>query len=345
MKALAIALVGTILLNAASLTPVYTNNDFQITGVSMSPSARMFVNFPRWSDRYLNAVIEVDKSGTGKPFPNEEWNRWDGKPDTAKTHFVCVQSVVADDTDTLWIVDPAAPNFGLTIQPAAKLVTVNLKTNQVTRVYTFTPEIVKPATYLNDIRIDTKRHTAYLTDSGVGGLIVVDTQSGKAHRALDGDKSVMKEAGISISVNGKPVLQNGKPPQFNSDAIALSPDGDYLYYQALTGATMYRVKTEALRNGNTPIPELFAKTFPLDGIWMDKQGRLYLSNINESAIYRMSLDKKLEKVAQSPDLEWPDTFTQGPDGSIYITSSHINDMPRFHEGKSTRTKPYAIFKM
>jgi len=156
---------------AASLIPVYRNVDFQITGVSVSKTGRMFVNFPRWSDRYLNAVLEVQKDGSVKPFPDEQWNRWDGKPETAAQQFVCVQSVVTDDTDSLWIVDPAAPMLGPAIQNGAKLVKVDLKTNQVSRVYTFTPDVVKQGTYLNDIRIDTGRHTAYLTDSGVGGIV------------------------------------------------------------------------------------------------------------------------------------------------------------------------------
>ncbi len=329
---------------AASLIPVYRNVDFQITGVSVSKTGRMFVNFPRWSDRYLNAVLEVQKDGSVKPFPDEQWNRWDGKPETAAQQFVCVQSVVTDDTDSLWIVDPAAPMLGPAIQNGAKLVKVDLKTNQVSRVYTFTPDVVKQGTYLNDIRIDTGRHTAYLTDSGVGGIVILDTESGKAHRALDGDKSVLKEEGISISVNRQPVMENGKPPQFNADAIALSLDGNYLYYQALTGATLYRIATGALRDGSQATPEVVAKTFPLDGIWMDRQGRLYLSNINESAVYRMAPGGKPEKLAQSKDLEWPDTFTQGPDGAMYITSSHINDMPQFHQGKSTRKDPYTVFR-
>ena len=349
MKPLSAFFLIATTLSAGSLSPVYTNTDYQITGVSVSKTGRMFVNFPRWSDRYLNAVVEVSKDGSTKPFPDEHWNRWDGKPETAPKQFVCVQSIVADDTDSLWIVDPAAPFTGPAIQYGAKVVKVDLRTNEVTRVYTFTPDVVKPGTYLNDIRIDTARHTAYLTDSGVGGIIIVDTESGQAHRALDSDPSVLKKDGISISVNGKPVLQNGKPPQFNSDAIALSPDKAYLYYQALTGDTMYRVKTDALRNGGNPTPELVAKLFPLDGIWMDKQGHLYLSNINESAVYRFipgsGSTNKMEKVAQSQDLQWPDTFTQGPDGSIYITSSHINDMPRFHEGKLTSKPTYTVFRL
>ena len=33
-----------------------------------------------------------------------------------------------------------------------------------------------------------------------------------------------------------------------------------------------------------------------------------------------------------PRLRWPDTFGQGPDGTLYVTNSDITDSPRFHGG-------------
>lgn len=333
-----------------TLVEVYKSHDFQITGVTVSRTGRLFVNFPRWSDRYLNAVVEVKDDGSVKPFPDEQWNRWDLKPTTVAKQFVCVQSVVVDDQDSLWILDPAAPLLGPSIPGGPKLVRIDLATNQVKRVYGFDPEVAKPETYLNDVRIDMKRNTAYITDSGAGGIIVLDTESGKAHRALDGHPSVMAEQGIGISINGKPVIgPTGKTPEFNSDGIALSSDGAYLYYQALTGATIYRVPASALQQSPAfgaaaSAVEKIAQTFPADGLWMDAEDRLYLSNINESAVYRLLKDGSLEKLVSDPRLQWPDTFTQGPDGAIYITASHINDAPQFNNGKSTRTEPYSVFK-
>lgn len=334
-----------------SLTAVYRNRDFQITGVTVSKAGRLFVNFPRWSDHYLNAVVEVMKDGSVKPYPDEFWNRWDMKPDHAAKQFVCVQSVVADDRNSLWVVDPAAPLMGSVVPNGPKLVQIDLGTNQVARTYSFGPDVVKSASYLNDIRIDTIRKIAYMTDSGMGGIVVVDLNTGKAHRVLDADKSVMPEAGVSISVNGKPVLgPSGKPPQIAADSIALSKDREYLYYKALTGKTVYRVKTSALRQAGASADsvssavEKVADAFPTDGFWIDAQDRLYLSNINESAVYRLGKNGALEKVISSSDLEWPDTFSQGPDGAIYITASHINDGPKYNQGKDTRTKPYTVFR-
>jgi len=332
--------------SSRQLTQVYSNNDFQLTGVSVSKTGRVFVNFPRWSPEYLNAVVEVMPDGSAKPYPDEAWNRWNLAPQTAGTHFVCVQSVVADDTDSLWVLDPAAPMLMSIIPGGPKLVKIDLKTNQVSLVIPIGPEAAKTNTYLNDVRFDNRRNFAYITDSGMGGIVVVDLASGKAHRALDGDPSVMPDKTVKIVIDGKPVLgPGGETPAFHSDAIALSPDGDYLYYQAIAAKTLYRVRTDALRDANgRPAPEKYASTFPVDGIWMDRKQNIYLSNLQQDGVSRLTPGRKLETMVTDRRLQWPDTFSEGPDGAIYVTASHINESPTFNHGKSTRTMPYAVFK-
>jgi sugar lactone lactonase YvrE len=332
------------------LTQVFSDANYQLTGVTMSKSGRMFVNYPRWSDHYLNAVVEVMKDRTVKPFPDKYWNRWGGKLSDAAKQFVCVQSVVADDQDVLWVVDSAAPLMGPAVTGGAKLVSIDLNTNKVTKIYGFGSDVIKPNSYLNDVRVDNQRHTAYMTDSGEGGLVVVDLSTGKAHRVLDGHPSVMAAEGATLTVNGKQLLgSNGEPPKINSDGIALSADGEYLYYQALTASTLYRIKTAALRDTNAGAApaavEKVADTFPVDGLWMDKQGNLYLSGLQQNSIFRRSAGGKMEKVVTDARLQWPDTFTEGADGSVYVTTSHINESPRFNQGKEVRKLPYGVFKI
>ena len=346
---LAAATVLSAQAQTRTLTEVFHDDNFQITGVTMSKTGRLFVNYPRWSDKYVNAVVEVMKDGSKKPFPNQDWNVWDLKPQSAGQHFVCVQSVVVDDKDTLWAVDAAAPLLASDVPNGPKLVEIDLKTNTVKRILAFGPDVAQSDSYMNDVRVDTKRRVAYLTDSGHPGLVVVDLNSGKAHRVLDGHPSVKLEEGTQIVINGKPVIgPTGKPPSFNADGIALSPDGEYLYYQALTAKTLYRVKTSALRdnpqNAGSAV-ETVTKTFPTDGLWMDKKGILYLSNLNENAVTRMTPDKKLQTVVKDNRLQWPDTFTEGPDGSIYITASHIHESPTYNKGFDARKQPYGVFRI
>src|SRR3954452_13462518 len=124
-----------------SLTEVFHDDHFQVTGVTVSKSGRVFVNYPRWSDTYRYAVAEIAKDGSVKPYPDQEWNLWDMKPASAGKHFVCVQSVVVDDSDTLWIVDPAAPLLASVVPGGAKLVAIDLETNRVKRIIPFGSDV------------------------------------------------------------------------------------------------------------------------------------------------------------------------------------------------------------
>ena len=90
----------------------------QATGVAVSADGRIFVNFPRWTEDSPVSVVEVSRDGTLKPYPDEEWNSWrnaEATTRTARDHFVCVQSVVADNRGNLWVLDPASPRAGVRI--------------------------------------------------------------------------------------------------------------------------------------------------------------------------------------------------------------------------------------
>ena len=110
-------------------------------------------------------------------------------------------------------------------------------------------------------------------------------------------------------------------------------DGKYLYYQALTGNSLYRIETRWLRDDTLSDEtlgekvEMVGKPGPADGIMFGVDGDLYLSAIEENAIKRMKPDGRVEPVAKSPLLQWPDSFSRGPDGYMYVTSSQINVDP------------------
>jgi hypothetical protein len=123
--AFAFSLVAT-LVSAADLNEVASFPDQQVTGVGVSTkSGRIFVNFPYWSDQHSISVAEI-VNGQPKPFPNDEWNK-PGPP----AHFVCVQSVVVDDQDNLWVLNPAAPKMQEIVKRGPKLAKIHLRANQL----------------------------------------------------------------------------------------------------------------------------------------------------------------------------------------------------------------------
>jgi len=313
----------------------------QVTGVTVSEDGRIFVNFPRWSEDVPVSVAEVMKDGSIRPYPNDEWNAWRNakmSEISAKDHFVTVQSVVADGRGSLWVVDPAAPNSEKTVKDGPKLVQIDLKTNAVKRIYPFGSEVAGPASYLNDVRIDPGGAFAYFTDSGLpGGLVVLDLNAGKAWRVLSDDPSTQFEKDVVVHADGEPLRRpDGRQPIFNADSIALSKDGKTLYWKALTGRTMFRISTEALQKASqdpsAARAEKYADTEPTDGLWIDEQNRIYLSAIQDDSVKILGPDGKVTPFLQDSRLRWPDTFAQGPDGMMYITASHIQDSPWFHQG-------------
>jgi sugar lactone lactonase YvrE len=319
----------------------------QVTGVTAAKDGRLFVNFPRWTEDAPVSVAEL-KDGQVTPYPNAEWNAWrNARKDevSPKDHFVCVQSVVADGQDRLWVVDAAAPAMAAVVKDGPKLVGIDLKTNQVVKTIAFDPSVAPQGSYLNDVRISPDGKTAYLTDSGAeGALVVVDIDAGSARRILSGDPSTMPDTSVTVTYDGKPLRRpDGRGVEFSADGLALSPDGSTLYWQAIKGKTLYSLPTAALTGwtASAIVPDAIAdkslagkvgtvgENGPADGLLISRRdGRMYVTSPQDNAVKVRDLkqrDAALTVLVQDPRLRWPDTFSEGPDGTLYVTTSHIQD--------------------
>ncbi|BDV41469.1 hypothetical protein GURASL_03920 [Geotalea uraniireducens] len=324
----------------------------QVTGIALSATGRLFVNFPRWGKDPLYSVAEVLPDGTTRPFPDEGWNRW-GRDEAThpEAHFVCVQSVFIDRNDRLWILDAASPGFSGVVPHGAKLLKVNIDSATVEQVIPFGPEIALSHSYLNDVRIDTGRNIAYLTDSGTGALVVVDLATGTSRRLLADHPSTKAEPDYVPKIDGRELRDStGQVPQINADGIALDPAGEYLYYHALTARTLYRIKTVYLRDPKLSPTELakhverLTETGAADGMVMDGSGNLFVTSLEDHAVKEYRPGKPLATIVQDSLIHWPDSLAISPDGYLYITDSQINLSPRFNFGKDLRIRPYRYFK-
>ena len=343
------SLLFASLASTATLEEVASFPNQQITGITVSKAGRIFVNFPDWSDDHTISVAElIDRQP--KPFPDEKWN----EPGPPGTHFVCVQSVVVDSRDDLWVLDPAAPKMQDPIAGGPKLVKIDLKSNRVAQIIPFGEDIAPKKSYLNDVRVDANAGVAYITDSGKGAIIVVDLKTGKARRLLDGHPSTQGEPGFKLAVDGRELIDEQKksPPQINSDGIALDLKNDFLYYHALTGHTLYRIKTQYLRDPNLSKGDLeskvekVAQTPAPDGMLEASDGSVYLTDIEDDAIVLWDAGtSKVSQVIKDKRLSWPDTLSWGPEGALYVTCSQIQNSPRFNGGRNVRVEPYRLFKV
>lgn len=317
----------------------------QVTGVTVSEDGRVFVNFPRWTEDSPVSVAEVMEDGTIAPYPNGEWNAWrNARKDelTPNDHWVCVQSVVADGRGNLWVLDPAAPAQGFVVAGGPKLVRVDLATNEVAQAIDFDETVAPQGSYLNDVRFSPDGSHAYITDSGVkGALVVVDLESGESRRVLDGHPSTQVETNVIVEADGEPLRRpDGRGVEFSADGIALSPDGEHLYWQAIKGRTLYRIPTDTLETAGLSSEDLsgeveeFGENGVADGLLIGREsGDMYVTAPEENAVKLRDLGQGATGtpalLVQDERLRWPDTLAEGPDGTVYVTTSRIQDSAFF----------------
>jgi sugar lactone lactonase YvrE len=322
---------------------IVAESDRQWTGVAVTEDGRVFVNFPRWSPDVPVSVAEVLADETRQPYPDEAWNSWTLEADPSIT-FVCVQSVVADGKGSLWVLDPASPGFQGVLPGGAKLVEIDAVSGGVVQVISFDGTVAPPTSYLNDVRIDHRHRAAYITDSGDGALVVVDLGTGASRRVLDDHPSTAAEDTILSFGNEQWLLPDGTAPKVHADGIAYDRVSDLVYFQALTGRTLYRISGSALRNASIDdealgaMVETVAKSGASDGLLWDGADGIFISAIEDDAVKRWSPTTGVETVVTDPRIAWPDSFALGPDGGLYVTTSQIHRGPHPPE-------PYRVLRI
>ncbi len=321
---------------------VFAESDRQWTGVAVTETGRVFVNFPRWWPEVPVSVAEVLADGSLRPYPDEDWNAW-APGENPEGRFVCVQSVVADGEGSLWALDPANPWFTGVVPGGARLIEIDLASDSVVRVIDFNDTVALAGSYLNDVRIDQGHGAAYISESGAGALVVVDLQTGRSRRVLDDHPSTTAEDVVLVFEGREWRMPNGSAPQVHADGIAYDPVSDMVYYQALTGRTLYRISAAALRDPSlddaalAAMVERVAESGSSDGLLWDGSDGIFISAIEDDAVKRWS-PSGVETVIADPTIAWPDSFARAPDGALFVTTSQIHRGPNPPE-------PYRVLRI
>ena len=331
------------------------------TGVAVSSSGRIFINYPRWGDRVEFTVAEV-VNGQPVAFPSAAMNQ-QGDVSTQQDRIVSAQSVVIDPSGmNLWVVDTGS----LRPQPISyggpKLIQVDLRTNQVVRKILIDKAALEPETYLNDVRFlmqPGSPNYAFITDSSAkGGIIVVDLTNGKSWRRLGDTPFTRSDPGFVPIVEAQVLMirEQGKPPQrFNvgSDGLAVSADGKRLFFRSLTSRHLYSVPIEALTNRGIKEKDLQRMVVDYgqvagasDGLEADEKGGIYLTDYEHNAIHRFTgSSANMETIMYAAEAIWPDSLSLADDGYLYFTANQLNRQSQFHQGIDKRVQPYMIFRV
>ena len=310
----------------------------QWTGISINKQTdALYVCYPYWADSMTMHVGELLGSST-QPWPDARWNSWRLGDSIRPDQFVCVQSVVADDSGRLWVVDPMNPFFKGVLGGGGRVHLFDAERKQHLRTYTIPIGVIGPNSYLNDIRISRTGDYAYLTDSGEGGIVVLNLATGQSKRMLHGHRTTQASR-RSFTANGH-TFSN----VVHSDGIALDQTTQTLYYMPLMSDSLYAILAPALiysrsDAGLETAMKTIGRTGPADGLWIDSTGQVIVSALEQNAILKISPTGQLRTLVQdSTRLLWPDSFTENKRGELFFTTAQIH-LPPAQRG------PYRIYKL
>jgi sugar lactone lactonase YvrE len=321
---------------------------YQPIGVAVTRSGRAFVSFPR-RQPYRYGVVELLPDGRQLPYPDAAWNEYDST--RPRDRFMNAQAVVADDRNNLWILDPSNPGEKATVAAGVKLLKVSLSTNNVERIYRF-EDLPREQGALNDVRIDSRRNLAYLSDPKLAAIIVLDLASGKSRMVLRGKPVVKADPQFSLFLDGNEVKdEEGKPFSSNVNGIALTHDGRWLYFRAINQTKLYRIDTRYLADAALSDDallrqvELVGETGVCHGMDADDEGNIFLTESPGKSIRYVTPKGRIETLVTDGRLIWPDSFAPGPDGFLYVTASQINRLPKYNNGVDKVDYPFRLYKV
>jgi len=350
----------------------------QATGVAVSKTGRLFACFPRWHESFKHSVVEVLPDRTSTPYPNPIWNEFtENSEEHRGIQFVCVQSIKVDEFDALWALDAASPRMEGAKRTefdggGPKLIEFDLAANKPRRIMQIPGLVATEQTYLNDFEIDHPNKIVYITDSGTGCLILLNLKTRESKRVLDRHPSTKADPEFQPVIGGAELRdKKGLVPQVHADGIAFDRANGYLYYQALTGKTLYRLKTQVLidvlpgrsltgeqKNTIAAAVEEVGQTVMTDGMMFDAAGNLYFSALERDAIVVRTPEGEMHDLIAGRPISWPDSFAVGPaigppssktatDSEplyLYFTNSQIHLTDWFSPDGSMPSEPYRILK-
>lgn len=309
-----------------------------IGNVAVNRDGRIFFTVHPESRPQGNKVLEY-VNGASVPFPSLRLQ---------SELYDTPLGIVVDRLDRLWIIDHG--NHGL--RPA-RITGIDLASGEVIRQQMLDASVAPAGSMLQDLQVSPDGRTIVIADASFWrkspALIVYDIETGIARRVLEGHESVSAEhyfirAGDQKMefLGGMVVLRGGV------DGIALN--SDWLYWGALNGSGLYRIPVRDLRNPDLPASQLakmlerFSDKPLSNGLSVDLEGNVYITDIEHHAIFRASSAGELSTVIQSRAIRWPDALSFGPDGYLYIADSALPELILKPNDYIKAQGPYRIFR-
>jgi sugar lactone lactonase YvrE len=258
-----------------------------------------------------------------------EWD--DGRavpyPDLASQQDLrFVFGLTADTKGRLWLVAPATLERART-----RLLAYDLQSGQRVFDLELAPGVGR---FAQDLRVSPDGETVYLADTGAfrftaPGLLVVRVADASVRAVLQGDPSVLPGPWTIRTDRGPYRIGFGLLTfSVGVDGLALSRDGEWLYYAPMSGDTLHRVRTHDLADASLAPSELSRRVEavgkkPLsDGIELDDEGAVIFTDIENHGLARRTFDGRTETLVRVEGVTWADGVAIH-ERTVYFTDSAI----------------------
>lgn len=287
--------------------------------VSVAPDGRVFFTlhpFHRPQDHVEHLVFEW-ADGAVRPVAPALADRLHG-----------VFGIMADEQGRLWAVRPGAmegrPTEVLAMDPDA---------GEVLYAFEF-PE--GTAGFAQDLRVSADGRYVFLADTGLlrftdASLLVLDTQTDGWRQVLADHETTAPQDWVMRRTDGGPYrLGYGLVTfQVGVDGLALSADGNWLTYAAMTHDGVFRMPTALLTDFETTEAEIAAALERVgpgpmsDGIESLPDGGIVLTDVENGGLMVLDPGGALRTLIARDDVDWADSVSVAPNGDIWFTDSEL----------------------
>lgn len=301
---------------------VYTFEKIRPANMAISTTGQLFVTGHPIVDSDIK-VVEVLPDGQKSVYPNDFYSN------STEQEAVIGASIGihVDSKDNLWILDLAKHQF----------VVWNISTDSLVRIIKLPNEVLVEHAFLQDFVYDEKHNRIIISDMSQGDLksapnpafVVIDLTDNMAYRVAKNHPSM------------QPDMQGG----LGLNPIAIDPQFEYIYFGAMHGKKVYRVKTSAFSDPASVGQQIeyYAPKSYSDGIKVDGEGNVYVTDIQQQAI-GVANPEGYHIIATLPDGQsWPDGLAL-KDGYVYAVVNQLDRTAALNNGIDATVGKFVIVR-
>lgn len=281
-------------------------------------------------------VVELLPDGSFTPYPKADFF----------PPLNGILGAIVDKKGIFWFIDTIWGKDAM-----GRVIGWDINKNELYKIFYIARPIVNDAYILNDMAVDRDNEAIYITetaDATTSALLVLDLKTGLVRRVLNGSFATIPEDKPLI-IDGVTVKMQGNEARVGVNPITIDVKNEWVYFAPMSGESLYRVKTKDLNNQKLSDKELTARVEnyapkPMgDGITMDADNNIYVSDLSNNAIGVITPDRKYKILYQDSHLlNWVEGFSTAGNAGIYATSNQLHKSPAFNNVKPTPNKFYIV---